>query len=140
VSALEVKRFAIFAELAASEVEALEELLETSHFDAGQQLFREGQESDGLWLVAEGRVRVEHARAGRLGSLGPGDGMGAFSLIVVGARTLTAVAEEPVTVVRLTRTAFHRLSEDAPRASARILEWIVRDVAAPLRAGLEQLA
>jgi CRP-like cAMP-binding protein len=135
----DLKRFAAFAELGESELELLDELLEPLRFDRGQQLFREGQEADGLWLVEEGRVGAASERAGRLGSLGPGEGMGALSLVVVGPRALTALAEEPVRVLRLTRTAFHRLCEDSPRAGARILAWVVRELAAPLRAGLERV-
>jgi CRP-like cAMP-binding protein len=139
VSGSELSHFAPLAELWESELALIEELLEPLGFDAGEQMFRKGQESDGLWLIQEGSVRIVDAQGRHAGSLGPGDAMGGLSLVVVGPRACGAVAVGPVTVLRLSRTAFHRLSEDAPRASARILSWLVRDLAAPLRAGLEEL-
>jgi len=140
VTQQDLKRFALFGELVETELEVLEDLLEESRFDAGQQLFREGQEADGLWLVAEGHIRVATERTGGLGRLGPGEAFGGLSLVGAGGRALTAVAEEPVRVLRLSRTAFHRLVEDVPRAGARILEAVLRDVSSALRAGLDRLA
>jgi CRP-like cAMP-binding protein len=101
---------------------------------------REGQEADGLLLVDQGSLRLESARCGDLGEAGPGASLGAVSLVVVGPREVTAVASEPTRLLRLSRTAFHRLVEDSPRAAARILETLVQDFAAAVRSGLDRLA
>jgi CRP-like cAMP-binding protein len=139
VSDRELKRFPILAELAEGELELLEELLEPVTLRAGQQLFREGQEADGLVLLQAGRLRFESDRAGELGEAEPGAAVGAFSLVVVGRREATAVASEDSEVLRLSRTAFHRFAEDSPRGACRVLEAALRDLAGALRKGLDRL-
>ena len=102
-------------------------------------LFREREEASGLVLVVEGRVRLESSRAGELGSVGPGTALGAVSLVAVGPREASAVADSACCVLLLRRSTFRRLADDAPRAACRLAEAIACDAAALLRAGLEPL-
>ena len=139
MSDYELKRFKLLADLAGDELETVEELIESRQFAAGDQLFREGQESDGLLLLHEGRLGVESSRWGKLDDVEPGAVVGALALVVVGPREVTAVALEPSCVLLLSRTAFHRLADDAPRAAARVLESLLRDLAGALRGGLDHL-
>ncbi len=131
-----LSRFSLLSELSPEDLEALEPHLEHETFRAGRQLFREGQEADGLWLLDRGRVRFESKRVDDLGCAAAGSALGAMSLVTVGSREVTAVAEEEAEVRKLSRTAFHRLIEDAPRAACRILEGVLRDTASALREGL----
>lgn len=135
----ELKRFAPFADLGEEELELLEELLEEQRLVRGQPLQREGTEGEGLVLVEEGALRLETAREGALGRLGAGQVFGGLSLASVGPRAVSAVAEEETRVRVLSRTAFHRLTEDAPRAACRILEATLGEVAGTLRGGLDRL-
>lgn len=135
----DLKRFAPLAELSEEELELLDDLLEPQTLRAGQPLLREGSEGEGLLLLVEGVLRAETEREGVLGRLEPGAVLGGLSLASVGPRAMTLVAEEPAEVRVLTRTAFHRLTEDAPRAACRILEAILRDLAGTLRGGLDPL-
>lgn len=140
MSPTDLKRFQLFADLVEEDLAMLAGLLETRGLLSGQQLFREGQEAEGLVLVTDGRLRLERPRAGVLGFLEQGDVVGGASLVVVGTREVTAVAEQPTEVHLLTREAFHRFVEDAPRAGARVLEALARELAGVLRNGLEYLS
>ncbi len=140
MSALELKRFSPLAELSESELELVADLLEERELAAGQPCFREGSEADGLVLVAEGTLALESRRKGDLGTAGAGAALGALSLVVVGPREATAIASEPTRVHLLTRTAFHRLLEDAPRTGVRVLERLLVELAGLVRAGLDRLA
>lgn len=139
MSEYELKRFELLAELSDAELEILEDLLEPVRMLARQQVFREGQEADGLLLVHEGKLRFSSERTEEAGVAGPGLAVGGLSLVVVGPREVTAVAEEQGTLLKLTRTAFHRLAEDAPRATTRMLEHLLRDLTLVLRKGLDKL-
>jgi len=139
VSAVDLKRFALFEELSEEEREVLAEEIEGIELEPGDVLFREREEASGLLLVIEGRVRLESSRAGALGSVGPGTALGAVSLVAVGPREASAVADSACRVLLLRRSAFRRLVEDAPRAACRLAEAIACDAATPLRAGLEPL-
>jgi CRP-like cAMP-binding protein len=139
VSLQDLKRFAPFVDLGEEELELLDDLLEPRRLAPGQPLQQEGSEAEGLVLVEEGALRLETKREGVLGRCEAGAAFGGLSLAAVGPRAVTAVAEEAAQVRVLTRTAFHRLAEDAPRAACRILEATLAEVAGTLRSGLERL-
>jgi len=136
---MDLKRFALFEELSEEEREVLAEGIERIELEPGDVLFREQEEGGGLVLLVEGRVRLESSRAGELGSVGPGTALGAVSLVAVGPREASAVAESACSILLLRRSAFRRLVEDTPRAACRLAEAIARDAAALLRTGLEPL-
>ncbi len=135
----DLKRFSLLSELGEDDLAILDDLLEERALPKGRQLCREGQESDGLVLVDAGTLRLSSKRAGDLGVLEAGESFGALSLVVVGPREATVKAEEPTTILTLSRTAFHRFAEDAPRAAVRLLEVLVQDSAAMLRTGIDRL-
>lgn len=135
----DLERFPLLGELSAGEREMLAHLLEPVEVDAGRQLFREGQEAEGVVLVERGALRLESRRQGALGTCGAGTLLGGLSLVAVGPREATAVAAEPSRVWLLSRTSFHRLAEDAPRAGCRLLAAVLADVAQAVRGGLEEM-
>jgi len=139
LSAMDLKRFALFEELSEEERELLADGIERIELEPGDVLFREQEEGGGLVLLVEGRVRLESSRAGELGSVGPGTALGAVSLVAVGPREASAVAESACSILLLRRSTFRRLVEDTPRAACRLAEAIARDAAALLRTGLEPL-
>ena len=54
---LDLKQFAIFADLSEDERELVADLVTRMELDAGDQLFAEGAESEGLVLVERGASR-----------------------------------------------------------------------------------
>ncbi|MDP6980511.1 MAG: cyclic nucleotide-binding domain-containing protein [Myxococcota bacterium] len=135
----ELKRFALLSEFGEEDREHLVELLDAESFAEGSTLFREGDEADALYLLASGSVRVHSETAGRLGLLCEGANLGAISLIVIGKREATAVAESDARLGVLTRAGFLRLADDHPRTACRLAEAIVVDLAGTLRGHLPHL-
>ena len=136
----ELKRYEILSSLGEEERSQLADLLEPIDLEAGEPLFKERQESEGLVLVERGMLRLESERGALAGKLGPGGDLGGLSLIALGHREVTAVASEPTRVLVLTRSAFLRFADDVPRAGCRLLEAILADTAAQLRQQLDRLA
>jgi CRP-like cAMP-binding protein len=135
----ELKEFACFADLSDEEREVFAELLEEVGIETGEEIFREGEEADGLVLVASGCVRLER-RGGELGgSVTDGAILGALSLVAPGKREVTAVAETPCRVLWMPRSAYRRIAEDAPRAACRFIEHVLSDLVTLIRHGLPQL-
>jgi CRP-like cAMP-binding protein len=97
-------------------------------------LVREGDPSDSLHLVEEGRlaVRVDTAAGdtAMLNVLGPADWFGELSLLGPGAptRTATVVALETATTRALTATAFAELRQHHPAAGELLLTLLSRRV------------
>jgi len=140
VSRAGLKRYELLSSLGEEERALLGDLLEEIDLEAGEPLFKERQESEGLVLVERGMLRLESERGALAGKLGPGGDLGGLSLIALGNREVTAVASEPTRVLVLSRSAFLRFADDAPRAGCRLLEAILADTAAQLRQQLDRLA
>jgi len=136
---VELKHFELTASLSDSEKAAVLEQLELLELDPGEILFREGSESDGLWLIETGSLSLESNRAGDLGRLSAGSALGGLALTLTGSRELSATAREDSRVWLLSREAFRRLAIDEPQAALRILEAAVMEFATAARGGLDQL-
>ena len=134
-----LKRFELLSSLGDEERGLLDELLEEIDLEAGEPLFKEGHESEGLVLVERGTLRLESERGDLAGKLGAGGELGALSLIALGMREVTAIASEPTRVLVLSRSAFLRFAEDAPRGGCRLLEAVLAATAGLLRQQLDRL-
>jgi CRP-like cAMP-binding protein len=104
---------------------------------AGQMLFREGSPAESAYVILSGGVEL--SRTGRDGqpevqnSAGPGTLLSELALITLVERKFTAVATEDTSIIRITRSLFHRLIEEYPDA-ARLIESRIRDNIAELAA------
>lgn len=132
----DLKQFAPFRDLSAEELDLLLPLLEERTLAKGRRVMSEGEDAEGLLLLAQGSVRVA-TEQGHEGEIAAPAVFGTAALVSVGTRAMTAVALEPSSVHVLTRTAFHRFADDAPRAAVRLLESIVADFATLLRQGTD---
>ena len=100
-------------------------------FDFGDEIVREGDPPDAMYVLTGGSARVLRERSGveiTLRHLGPGAAFGEPALIAGGPRTATVRASEPTSALRLGRDAFDAVIElhpeigDALRDHVRVLE------------------
>lgn len=93
-------------------------------------LFREDDPSDGLYVVARGRLTVHVARANddtlMVGALEPGDPVGEMQAITGGRRTATVRAARPSALVKIPAPAFERLADETPEVVARLATVVRR--------------
>jgi CRP-like cAMP-binding protein len=140
VTAGDLKRFPLLAELSDEDRDALFELLEVQSIRKGRSIFRETAEADGLVFIASGEVRLSSTRHEDLGVLGEGQVLGGAALLSMGQREATAKAEEDCEILLLPRTAYRRLVDDHPRTACRLTEAVAADLASLLRESLDPLA
>jgi CRP/FNR family transcriptional regulator, cyclic AMP receptor protein len=115
--------------------------------EAGQELWRQGQAADGLYIVVAGRLRISArlpgGRESALAEVGPPSVVGELALLDSGTRTAGVRAIEPTRLLRLTRRDFRALvSGHDPGARAvrrRLLELACRRLAARHQALAEML-
>ncbi len=93
-------------------LEALAGYLEPVSLADGAAVFAEGAESDGLYFIVSGRVRVAKKLGGGgekdLASLGPGDCLGEMALLDSVKRSASAYAGGPAELLRLKRDDLQR--------------------------------
>jgi CRP-like cAMP-binding protein len=136
----ELKGFALLAEFSDEDRDALAGLLDARRLVDGKSAFREGDEADGLVLLAEGELKLTSRRdVDQLGSLTAPYHLGVASLFSVGKREVTAIAQGPCELWLLPRAGLSRLAEDAPRAAFRLAEAAAAELTIFTRAGLDAL-
>lgn len=141
MKASQLKQFALLAEFTEEEREILVDLLEERSLPDGKSAFREGAESEGLVLLAEGRLKLKSKRTGAVvGVVEAPAHLGAASLFAFGKREVTALADGGATVHLLPRAGLPRLADDAPRAAFRLAEAVAAELAGLVRNGLDVLS
>ncbi len=139
MKAAELKRFAVFADLSEEEQEEVASQLEPRRLAAGETLFVEGGEGDGLILLQEGALRLETQRTGERATVEAGACLGGLSLLSIGPRQVTATATRPTRFLLLRRAGYRRLVADCPRAACRLTETILAEVTGLARRSLDGL-
>ena len=98
-------------------------------FRSGATLFHEGDHSDWIGLVVNGRVKIScYGADGRerlVAVVGPGELLGELSAIDSEPRSATATALEPLDVAVLTSEEFVALLEKNPGATLGILRSVI---------------
>lgn len=103
-----------FQKLDAAERQGLARRFQDRDYEPGDELFFEGAENDGLWVVLEGRVSVGQDVDGKHDKkleLGPGDYVGSLARVDTAAADLGAVATTVTRAAVLPHKAFSELLE-----------------------------
>lgn len=113
-----LRRTMIFRRLAANDRRRLAAVGAVRAFDKGVYLFREGDDSDHLYTILSGRVKV-FATTTRgtdliLEIFGPGESVGAEAVYESRPYPDSAVALEPATCLLIPRRAFFSLLDSSP--------------------------
>jgi len=113
-----LRRSTIFRRLSPDDRQRLAAVARLRSYDKGTLLFNEGDASDQLYTLVEGRVKVfkTTARGANviLEIFGPGDPVGAVAVYESRAYPASAVALEPTTCLQIPRQAFFQLLETHP--------------------------
>jgi len=91
----------------------------------GDMLFRRGETSDGGFILTMGSVALDPYDDGRppMQILRPWALIGEMALLAPLTRPVTAMAREPTTVLRTSRTLFHQILERHPLTAARTRDF-----------------
>ena len=131
-------KFELLQELSTEGREQLWQVLEERWLEAGQTLFNAQDEASEMWLLAEGQLRLE-ADGASIGVLGPGEVLGAASIVLIGRRECTAVSETPVRLLSLSRENYLRFRSDMPTVALALQEGILRELTRLVRLSLGDL-
>ena len=93
---------------------------ERASFDAGELIFKEGDEADVMYLVVEGQVRLS-INDEPMGVESAGGVIGEMALIDYGKRSATATALTDCTLVPLDREQFVDMLRETPEFSLHVM-------------------
>lgn len=122
----------LFKGIAAEELEQLDLVIEECSFGANQVVFREGEEGQCLFLVAEGAVRIaKEGRGGKQETLvikEPGSFFGEMALLDGHNRSASATAEKPTVLGRVDRDGLDRFLEHSPGAARHFMRVLMKQL------------
>ncbi len=108
-----LQRVTLFGEVPGHTLVAVARLVEEVAFEAGATVMERGTVEDWLFVVANGRVRVNVGER-TIAEHGPGGVVGELAVLAPAPRSATVTALEPSLLLRLRRGPFEELIEDRP--------------------------
>jgi diguanylate cyclase (GGDEF)-like protein len=115
----------VFSLLSAREVELVAEHMATVELKAGETLFREGDEGDNLYILAEGAaavtIKLPDGGAHEIARFAPGDFFGEMSIFDNAPRSASCVASERSVLHSLSRDAFSDVIAQHPRIALKLM-------------------
>jgi CRP-like cAMP-binding protein len=115
-----LERVPTFAQLGFSALQIVAIGSETKRLDDGEVLFRAGETADAGYVIQEGSLKLtkhDPKRSDPSVTLGPGVLIGELALVTETVRPVTAIAAEPTTVIRISRSLFRKVLEGFPEAA-----------------------
>ncbi len=127
-----LKDYSLFGGLQPDEIESIRPLLESSSYEAGEVILREGQPNDRIHFILEGSVSI--VRTGTvLAVLGEGDTFGEMEFLDVMPAVATVAAKVPTSVATISNRALRELSRASMKAFALVVMNLARDLSRRLR-------
>jgi ATP/ADP translocase/HEAT repeat protein len=117
-----------FERITGEDLAPLARIAEVEVYTPGQEITREGEPGDALYILVRGSVDVSHA--GKvLGTLGPGDTLGEMSTFDGAPRSATGTATEETEVLRIGNEEFYEVLHE----QVEIAEGVIRVLCSRIR-------
>jgi ABC-type bacteriocin/lantibiotic exporter with double-glycine peptidase domain/CRP-like cAMP-binding protein len=120
-----VRRLPFVAALPADLADLLARLFQPRSYDFGEEIIREGDEPDGMYVLASGTARVVVTRGASevtLARLEPGQWFGESALLADTKRNATVRSSEPSRALYLDRVVFNALLASHPEVRGALSE------------------
>jgi hypothetical protein len=112
-----------FDRLSTQQLVSLAEVLEHLRYEAGEAVFNEGDEGDGLYFVLEGEVEISQGGA-VLDHVRPGGFFGELSTLDGVPRSAAARAQQATRLLRLEREELLALMESSPALGIGLTQFL----------------
>lgn len=134
---ISVRRISLLADFTDQQLERFVQYMEVHRARAADQIVRQGQHGDAMFMVLEGGLRVRMMIEGKesvLVVLSPGEFFGEISLFDHGPRSADVVANQDSVLLKISAGAFQKLMKEAPDLAAPFLFSICKTLTARIRA------
>jgi CRP/FNR family cyclic AMP-dependent transcriptional regulator len=122
---VELRRVPLLEALGREHLDEIALLGRPVRFPAGRLIFQQGEEGDGLYIIAHGDVRVfysgDDGSEATIALLSEGESLGELALIDGGPRSAAALALSDTTAVAITHEDFAQWLEHRPEATRALL-------------------
>lgn len=118
----------VFSNVATEQLAFIAAIAEEISYLKNDVVYEVNQESDALFVVAEGKIRIHH-EGEEITTVGTREAFGTWSLFDDEPRVATATATEDSILLRVDREEFHELLSD----HTEITQAVLKNVAGRLR-------
>ncbi len=134
----------IFQYLSKSEIASVSKVLNRSSYNAGEIIFKEGDEGNTMFMVSRGCVSIlldigKGQRKKRVASFSKGVFFGDMAILEEKPRSATAIAEEDTELYGFTKDDFLQLLEETPKIASKIQLGIARELSGRLRSTSDEV-
>jgi CRP-like cAMP-binding protein len=123
VSAL--NKAALFADVQDHALAEIAQIVAEIDFDAGETIIREGDLETWMFIMVDGRARVDVGGV-EVSTIGPGASVGELALIDPAPRAATVTALTPCHLFRIDQAAFREVMEEQPAVVSALLVMLTR--------------
>lgn len=127
-----LRQMPLFRHLTYKEILRVLSVTQVADFAVGDEILREGEPGDDLFIVLKGKVRL-HKDGAFVTHLGPGAHFGEMALVDKGPRSVSASAEDRTRALVLKRQDFNDIIRNDARLSVKLLWSFVQVLAQRLR-------
>ncbi len=132
-----LRRIKIFAALSDHQLERFAQLMEVQPVRQWEEIFKQGEPGNAMYMVLEGELRVRMLVAGKetlLTTLGPGEFFGEMALFDQSPRSADVIANKDSTLLKVSSEKIQKLQARVPELAAPILFAIGKTLVARIRA------
>ncbi len=139
------KEFRFFSSLSHDELNAFLGFCESRQFDAGQNLWTEGDEDNFAAFIVSGKVGIKkrtefEGKYMIVGTFAKGTVVGELCLLTKQTRSVTSIVLEDTDVVRLATEDFEKLMTEYPMLGLKLLRHIFLVISKRLSRSTERMA
>jgi len=124
-----LRRIPLFANIEPSKLKLLAFTSERLAYEAGQELFHQGDVGDAAYVIIEGEASVlvdSPAGAIEVATLSGNDIVGEISILCDVPRTATVRARTRLVTLKITKDLFFRLVKEFPQMAVEIMRELAR--------------
>ncbi len=123
-------KVSLFSKLDAKVLRGIAAIASERKFKAGEYLMKQGESGIGLFMILEGKVRIEKSDAGgnnvELAENGPGDILGEMTVFDGAPRSASVVATEETACLVLASWEFNAFLKTHPDVALALLPIVVQ--------------
>jgi len=124
-----LKKVPLFASVQTADLRALALIVEELDYQSGEEIVKEGEFGDSMYVIKEGRVSITKNVAGgksvALAQLAAGDCFGDMSVVDAEVRSANVIAERQCTLLRIKRDDLIDAINECPQIAFELLKVFV---------------
>ncbi|MGI5862670.1 MAG: cyclic nucleotide-binding domain-containing protein [Myxococcales bacterium] len=120
-----LKSVDLFSQIPGEDLAQIAMITVEEGFDAGEEIFAEGEVGDALYIVLEGKVRV-HRKDKVIAELGERECFGEMAILDASPRSATVTALVDVALLKIARDDFQEIMSDKHAIALGIIKILTR--------------